>query len=289
VLCALPLHFHFVVSVLLFLVKRAVLFLPTATTGSFVSLLAHNDIDVVYGAPFHVELINQSAALRGKKLRRVISTSMALSDECAQNFYERFNFPLVQVLGNIEIGLPFVNLLWSKEQPTALGERVPGYEIKLVSVAGVHAVGSVICGELLIRGEGMFDCYLDPYRSRLSVCYDGWFATGDVLAMDSQGCYRFVGRTKSVINVGGLKVFPEEVEACILATGLVEEVRVYGVEHQIYGERIVAEVVAGSFDELALRRKLKERLARYKLPSEFVELEALGKTATGKVLRRRAV
>ena len=78
------------------------------------------------------------------------------------------------------------------------------------------AVEAGIQGELFLKGPGMFDAYIDPWQTREQVtALDGWFGTGDIARMDSDGYVSILGRSRTVINVGGMKFFPEEVERCI--------------------------------------------------------------------------
>ncbi|MCH2098931.1 MAG: AMP-binding protein, partial [Pseudomonadales bacterium] len=116
--------------------------------------------------------------------------------------------------------------------------------------------------------------------------HDGWFVTGDLASRDAEGRVSIVGRGKDLIISGGLNVYPKEVEQVLDTLPGVSESAVFGVAHPDFGEGVVAAVVGdGStgFDEAALRARLREMLAAFKVPQRIVELEALPRNAMGKV------
>jgi acyl-CoA synthetase (AMP-forming)/AMP-acid ligase II len=117
---------------------------------------------------------------------------------------------------------------------------------------------------------------------------NGWFLTGDVGRVDGSGALHLEGRKKAVIFVGGFKLFPEEVEACINAFPGVKESRVVGHPHARLGEVPRAEIVLSShaFDLDALRMHCARALSSYKVPVDFTVVAAIAKTPGGKILRR---
>ena len=95
-------------------------------------------------------------------------------------------------------------------------------------------------------GAGLFSAYYSPWMLREAIARDGWFMTGDIGRLDEIGGLHLKGRKKSVIFVGGLKFFPDEVEACINQLPGIEESRVFGRAHPRLGEVPCAEIVARS-------------------------------------------
>jgi long-chain acyl-CoA synthetase len=287
VLSVLSLHHHFVISVLLFLTSHTTLILPkNQSPREFLDAIKLHDPQVVYGAPFHVQLLANRSALSGTTIRQIITTSTALSEKIAQDFYSHHDIPLIQILGNIEVGLPLINQKWARTMPTALGSLLPAFNAQLKPVTGLVTHTSDLCGELFLKGPGLFDCYLDPYRHRTTVSSAEGFSTGDIVSVDRNGCYHFLGRNKSVMNIGGLKVLPEEVEQELCSLPEVKEALVYSVPHDIFGERIIAEVIATNLNERSVRQHLRQRLSRYKIPSEIIFKTELMRTTTGKIIRR---
>ena len=148
-----------------------------------------------------------------------------MSAETARAFLQRFGVPIAQGFGIIEAGLPLVNTDAAADKPLSIG-RPDDVEVWL---RGENAPGDL--GELCLRGPGIFDAYLVPWQEREDVLRDGWFATGDLATRDEDGHLFLQGRSKSVINVGGMKVFPEEIEAVLNTHPAVRESRVFGEAH----------------------------------------------------------
>lgn len=117
----------------------------------------------------------------------------------------------------------------------------------------------------------------------------GWFSTGDIAYTDDEGHHHLKGRTKSVISVGGMKFFPEEVEEVLITHPGVSEARVMAREHPTFGAVPEAEIVpsqVASVTDGELLKLCKNHLARYKIPSRFIFVEKIPKTASGKIQRR---
>jgi long-chain acyl-CoA synthetase len=128
------------------------------------------------------------------------------------------------------------------------------------------------------------------WQGRESVLKNGWFNTGDLGKIDNDGHLIIVGRKKDVINFAGMKVFPYEVESVLNEYPFVKESMVYSVSHPQYGQLPVARLVlkkgaAGDLDLNDLRRFCYHRMSQYKVPKDFQIVDALSKTASGKVKR----
>jgi fatty-acyl-CoA synthase len=178
---------------------------------------------------------------------------------------------------------------WSVPRPCGIGTPLPYLEARLVEVeTGAEVTGPGRVGELTVRGpQVMLGYWRDPAATDAAL-RDGWLRTGDLATWDTDGALRISGRLTEVVNTGGEKVPPVEVEAA-LADLDVEEVVVVGVPDPAWGEVVVAVVVphTGRPVDLATARELAGRsIARYKLPKHLVELADLPRTASGKVDRR---
>lgn len=286
VLWTLPMAHHFAVSIVLYLYFGATTVLETTHQPEQLYLAAKTSgSHLLYGSPFHfAQLAQCKTAAPLPKLRLAISTASALSEGVAKAFEKRFQLALTQALGIIEVGLPVMNLKHTKDQPSALGQVLPAYEWKTQP----HGDGSNI-GELLLRGPGMFDAYLSPWKTRETLCPDGWFATGDLVEWLEKDTLIMRGRCKSVINVGGMKVFPEEIESVLNEHPCIQRSRVFASQHPTLGSFPSAELipaVGSPFPTAAeLRKHCADRLAPYKLPVQFTQVEDIDLTASGKVKR----
>lgn len=288
VLWVLDMAFHFVVTILLFLRKGAAIVICGRPVESRMrDALRDYPVSLLYATPYHYRLMTHSADFPPESLngvRLAVSTAMKLDAVDAEAFRAKFNRPLSQAYGIIEIGLPCINNLADESKAASVGRLQPAYE---VMIENPDAEGK---GDILIRGPGMFDAYLSPFRLRSELCADGWFRTGDIGYVDSDRCLFIVGRSKNVIIFAGMKIFPYEVEAVLNAHPLVRESRVSGRKTPGFGELPVAEIVPE--DELPadwqteLRKYCFSRLAVYKVPKMFSAVDSLPRTASGKIRRR---
>lgn len=292
IIWVLSMAHHFAVSIMLYLVKGA-------TTVIVKSHLAEAVLEagrehggtVFYGSPFHHALLAAEPSGRPwPTLRLAISTAAPLPAPTATAFQKRFGVPLSQALGMIEIGLPFINT--NPAKPASIGAPLEGIEASLRDPETRAVVAPCEIGELWVRCNGMFDAYLTPWQRRSDLLASGgWFRTGDLARQDEEGALYLVGRCKTVINVGGMKCFPEEIEAVLQEHPGVWGVRVYGLEHPRFGSVPAAEIVAafGAAPTIAeLIALCRNALASYKIPVQFRFVAELPQTASGKVRRETA-
>lgn len=291
VIWILPMAHHFAVSMMLYLTHGATTIVVGSHFASDVldAAIAHQGT-VLYGSPFHhMMLAGDDSGRDWPTLRLSVSTAAALTPAVAEAFAKRFQHWPSQAMGIIEVGLPAINLLHAADKPTAIGRPVPGMSIVLRDSDG-NTVPEGEVGELHVRGPGMFDAYFQPWSLRAAqLTADGYFATGDLARRDADGDLYLVGRTKSVINVAGLKCFPEEVEVVLAEHPQVRAVRVFGVPHPQVGMAVAAEVVPADMDDPPKVRALiawcRDKLASYKRPMQISFVAALPLTPSGKIKR----
>ena len=276
----LPMAHHFAVSIMLYLHAGATtLIVNSHLAGDVLTAGARRGGTVLYGAPFHHALLAAEGSGRPwPTLRLAVSVAASLPLKTAQAFDARYRLPLTQGLGIIEVGLPLLNLLSAREKPTSVGRPQPGFAAEIR--AG---------GELFLRGPGLFDAYLRPWRQRTEVLEDGWFRTGDLAEIDGDGDFHLLGRSHSVINCGGLKCFPEEIEAVLCEHPGVAAARVFGKDNARFGAIPVAEIEARDFSQPPPGKELLahcgRRLAAYKVPVSIQVVERITRTASGKIKR----
>lgn len=277
VLWVLPMAHHFAVSIMLYLTVGAGVVVVDGFFGrDMLDAGIAQGATVFYGTPYHIALLAAEGSGREwRSLRMAVATAAPLGGDAARGFLARHGVPVTQGFGIIEAGLPLLNRGYERGQPLCCG--VPDDFEAMVAEDG----------ELMLRGPGMFDAYLSPWVARAEVMAGGWFATGDLAEREPNGNIRIVGRKKAVINVGGMKCFPEEVEAVIGGFAGVVECRVRGVVDRRWGMVPVADVVwdGAVWDGRGLDRWCRERLAAHKVPVEFRRVEGLPRTASGKVRR----
>lgn len=275
----LPMAHHFAVSIMLYLRQGATTLLPGShLAGEVLTMAREHGGTVLYGAPFHHALLAaESSGEPWPTLRLAVSTASALTESTAQTFRTRYGVPLTQGLGIIEVGMSCLNLDAAAEKPTAMGRPLPDFEIDIRQ------------GEIWIRGPGMLDAYLHPWRTREAILQDRWFQTGDLGHFDAAGELYLDGRSRSVINVAGMKCFPEEVEAVLREHPDVRAARVHGRAHARVGAVPVAEIIPSDPAALpaipALVAHCRAALSAYKIPLDFQFVTEIPLTPSGKIRR----
>jgi acyl-CoA synthetase (AMP-forming)/AMP-acid ligase II len=190
--------------------------------------------------------------------------------------------------GQTEIGGEIVG--WNADDARKFGDSklgAVGRPHDGVTLRIVHDDGDALgVGELLVRTPATSAGYADGSGLGDRVTADGWFRTGDIARIDEDGFLWIEGRISDMINRGGLKVFPAEVEEVLRLSPLIADCAVVGVPDDRLGEVPWAFVVASSaeFDLPQLRAHASIRLSPYKIPVRFVVLDALPRNEVGKVL-----
>jgi len=167
-----------------------------------------------------------------------------------------------------------------------VSRTLEGTDVRLVNTAG-HDVARGQSGELLVHNAVVAQGYWRGPGDVESFDPPGWFATGDVFVQGPDGDLRFVARAKELIVRGGSNVAPAEVELALRASPNVSDAAVVGLPDAVLGQRVVALVVPeGNVGDGAFSRLdgfLRERLAGYKIPEEFLTVDDLPRTPMGKV------
>jgi long-chain acyl-CoA synthetase len=289
ILWTLSLAYHFAVTITAYLRAGAhVLLCQDTLPQPLVDACVRERATLLYGSPLQFARMAH-AGRRGRlaTVRTALSTTAALPPETATAFEAACGVPLGQAYGIIEAGLPCINMRTGGEPAESVGRAVPGYEVAIVSADGASAPPGAV-GEVGIRGTGLFSGYHRPWRPRAALLGNGWFMTGDVGTLDAAGRLTLRGRTKSTIVVAGMKVFPEEVEVVLDRQPGVRASRVVGRAHPRMGEVPVAEIVpepGATPDPRALGAACAEVLSSYKVPVEFRVVDAIPRTAGGKIRR----
>jgi acyl-CoA synthetase (AMP-forming)/AMP-acid ligase II len=170
----------------------------------------------------------------------------------------------------------------------SVGRALPGTELRIVNDHGTPLPAGEV-GEIVARGPQLMRGYWRRPEATAEVLKDGWLHTGDVGRLDADGFLYIEDRLKDVIVTGGLKVYPQMVEQALLAHPAIGEVAVIGVPDERWGESVRAVVVPRSgmaATEPELIRFCRDRLGGFQCPRGVSFVEALPRTATGKILKR---
>jgi acyl-CoA synthetase (AMP-forming)/AMP-acid ligase II len=160
-------------------------------------------------------------------------------------------------------------------------------EISIIDEKGQQHLGANTPGEVVVRGPNVMRGYRNNPEANAAAFVDGWFRTGDIGAIDNDGYLALTGRIKDLINRGGEKISPAEVEAVLLEHPAVAEAAVFGVPDPKYGEEVSAAVVLrGAASAQELQTYCRTRLADFKVPKLIRLVSAIPRNAMGKVQRR---
>jgi long-chain acyl-CoA synthetase len=230
-------------------------------------------------------LTNDDAIADLAPLRFVRSITAPLSPLEATRFHDKFGIAILNSYGQTEIGGEIIG--WNAAESREFGAS------KLGALGrphdGVHVRIDDPTGELQVRTPALSAGYADGADLGDRLTDDGWFRTGDIGRVDDDGFVWIEGRMSDMINRGGLKVFPAEVEEVLRLSPSIADVAVVGAPDDRVGEVPVAFVVLrgdGALDAAALDALAREQLAPYKVPMRFVQIDALPRNDVGKVLVR---
>jgi acyl-coenzyme A synthetase/AMP-(fatty) acid ligase len=224
-------------------------------------------------------------------LRYVRSITAPLSPLAARRFSDKFGVTVLNGYGQAEIGEV---IGWTAadardhpEKIGAVGRPHPGVAIKVVGEDGSPTPADTV-GELLVKPPRMASGYADGESLEDRLDPEGYVRTGDFARVDDDGFVWIEGRVGDVINRGGNKVFPGQVEEVLLLSPGVSEVAVVGLSDERLGEVPVAFVV-GDAPDAELDRLCRDHLVAYKVPVSFRHVDELPKSEVGKILRRELV
>jgi long-chain acyl-CoA synthetase len=218
-----------------------------------------------------------------------VSGGAALPVEIMRGFEEAFSAKILEGYGLSETSpVASFNHPHTERKPGSIGTPIEGVEMKLVDDARNDAAKGEV-GEIAIRGHNVMKGYWNRPDATAEVMRDGWFHSGDMATVDEDGYYFIVDRKKDMIIRGGYNVYPREIEEVLYEHPAVSEAAVIGVPDESMGEEVGAAIVLRSGQEASaddIRAFVKERVAAYKYPRRIWFLDALPKTATGKILKR---
>lgn len=174
-----------------------------------------------------------------------------------------------------------------KERIACVGVSLPHVENKIIDPETGEEVPYGTSGEMLTRGYNVMKGYLkQPELTAQVIDKDGWLHTGDICSRDEKGIFYLHGRLKDMINKGGEKIYPKEVENYLYQIPEIKEAQLVGVEDEKYGEDGVAFVVlkkGQAISEERIQDYLKKRIGRFKLPKKIYFIDEMPLTANGKI------
>jgi oxalate---CoA ligase len=226
--------------------------------------------------------------IKSNPLRFIRSSSSSLPPQVIKELEEVFGAPVIESYGMTEAAHQM------SSNPLPPGTRKPGTvgiaagpEVRVIDADG-HPLPPGVPGEIGIRGENVTAGYENNPKANADAFTNGWFRTGDQGVMDADGYLTITGRLKEIINRGGEKISPREVDEVLLDHPSVQQCVTFALPHDKLGEDVAAAVVlreGAQVIEKDLREFVATRLADFKVPRKILILSEIPKGATGKVQR----
>ena len=253
---------------------------------------------VAIGAPVHILKTYHEKFFEGRdmsSLRLIVTSGGPFAQDQLKAVGEALpNTQISELWGMTEVtpgavtrpGTPF------EESVGTVGQPLPHCEFRIMSEEGEDLTGTGQPGELQMNGSCVFSGYLDnPEVNAKSFTEDGWFLTGDIASIDGKNMMRIQGRTKEVINRGGIKFMTLEIEDALLGHPCVEACAVVPMPDQIFGERACCVAVLKPDTEVTLEELCEhldgKGLEKVKWPERLEIVDQMPMTSTGKIMKGR--
>ncbi len=266
-----------------------VTFLPRFDAGEVIEAIGH--ATVFMGVPTHYgRLLTQPGFNRDAcaGMRLFTAGSAPLTTALFDEFRSRTGHTICERYGMSETMITFSNPYDDARIAGTVGFPVPGVQARVTDAAGTP-VATNTAGVVEVRGgQVMSEYWARPEATIEARRADGWFITGDIGSIDTEGRLTLQGRMSDMIISGGENVYPKEVELVLDAVPGVSESAVVGIPHPDFGEAVTAVIVDGMepSDDAAITDALKSSLARFKHPKAVIRVDALPRNSMGKVQKK---
>ncbi len=274
------------------LMGGTVVLVPKFSAGLYFEQVRAHRISFIFAVPtiLTLGLYRADNHVSGiKSLRVVASGGAPIAEDLMARIVD--GFPEAQfynTYGMTEVASPATILPPEavRNHLDSVGLPVPGMHLRVAALDDGVDLGPGQLGQLLMRGPMVTSGYWNNRAETEKAFRDGWLQSGDIAAIDSDGFVRIGGRIKEMINRGGEKVYPADIERPLLEHPAVMQAAVYGVPDEIWGERVYAAVSfkpGMSAEKEELTAWLENRVASFKIPEEFFIFRELPLNMNGKV------
>jgi long-chain acyl-CoA synthetase len=247
---------------------------------------------IFQGVPPMFNLLLKQPQLDERQISSVVfclSAATKMPENLIHQVEQRLKWRYAEAWGLTEVSCVGTTANFEENRIGSCGKGMDDAEIKVVDEQGATLPPGQQ-GELCIRGTCVTKGYLNnPEATKEAFNVEGWFHSGDVAYMDEEGYAYIVDRKKDMINVGGEKVFPSEVEDMMLSHAKIKDLVIVGIPDDLKGEAPKAFIVlreGQTATEEEFRAYCKEKMAPYKVPVAVEFIEEVPRAASGKALRR---
>ena len=248
---------------------------------------------VMMGVPtFYVRLLGDERLNKdiSSNMRLFISGSAPLLAETHQQWHQVTGHAILERYGMTETNMNSSNPYDGDRRAGTVGYPLPGVEIRIMGEQD-QPLGADEIGSIEVRGPNVFQGYWQmPEKTKEELRDNGFFITGDLGKIDTQGYLTIIGRSKDLIITGGYNVYPKEIELVIDDMSGVVESAVIGVPHPDFGEAVCAVIVPEQGTSLqgdVILSALKDQLAKFKQPKKIFFLSELPRNTMGKVQKKQ--
>ncbi|MFZ7104169.1 MAG: long-chain-fatty-acid--CoA ligase [Peptococcaceae bacterium] len=241
-------------------------------------------VPAMYGA--FLSAVKEPKTYDLSSLKLCFSGGAPLPVEIMKFFEERYGVTMIEGNGPTETSpVSYANPTQGIRKPGSVGIPIPGVQVKIVDKNDAEVPVDEI-GEICVKGRNVMQGYLNRPEETQEVLKGGWFHTGDLGKKDEDGYVYIVDRKKDMLIVGGLNVYPREVEEVLYRHPAVLEAAVIGISNDLRGEVPKAFIVLkpdSKVDKKELTAHCRKNLANYKCPKQFEFCATIPKTVTGKI------
>lgn len=226
---------------------------------------------------------------RFASVRYCFSAAASMAAELVRDWKGRTGLDIHEAYGMTESASMVTFNHFHRHVVGSVGTPANLVEVEIRDLEG-NPVGPGVEGEICIQGPNIMREYLaKPSETAAAFWDDRWFRSGDIGLIDESGYLYIVDRLKDLIITGGENVYPREIEEWLYMRPEIQECAVIGVPDHEYGERVVAVLTTQegrTVDPVELKAFLKARLAPFKVPKEYITVDAIPKSSAGKMLKR---
>ena len=253
-------------------------------------LISQHNVTQLFGVPAMFQMLNDCCSSDDlSSVNYCFTAASTMPVQVEQRWRETYKMPIYAGYGLTETS-PFASYNHRlKFVPGSIGAPIDNVEMKIVDTQTKRQCDVGDLGEIAIRGPNVMLGYWNRPEDTAAAIIDGWFHSGDIGRVDEAGYFYIVDRVKDMISIGGLKVYPAEVERVLLDHADVAQAAVVGFSSDVLGEEVAAFIVAKGSAESPLASELKgfcrQNMANYKMPKHIFLVDELPRNPSGKVLK----